>query len=223
MYQRSLQHENYLRDPYITIYPQGDLNNRLQVLLAYLYKANTENKQLRVIWIIDDKCTQNFEDLFESINNVEFIYTNSIPSNEIDYVITWSPETEYIKYKYYKYLIPKEDIQLEINQFTSDYIACYITDTGTNNYTPFINLINKYPENLKIYLVTDNNDTLKYFIDIYGSRIVYNKIVKINNLLQYNEHDLVRDIYICANSTYFKGSTPNSTTKTINELRKLNT
>jgi hypothetical protein len=122
LYIKYQDYENYLLDPFITISPQGDLNNRLEITLAYLYKANTENKKLRVIWIKDDDCPENFNNLFESINNIQFIYTDTIPDNQIDFITKFTPEINYIKYTYYKYLKP---------------ILSTITSIGEKIFQPF--------------------------------------------------------------------------------------
>jgi hypothetical protein len=41
--------EYYVNEPYITVVTNGGLNNRLRVVLSYLYKANQENKKLKII------------------------------------------------------------------------------------------------------------------------------------------------------------------------------
>ena len=241
LYIKYQDYENYLLDPFITIYPQGDLNNRLEITLAYLYKANTENKKLRVIWIKDDECSEYFNNLFESINNIQFIYTDTIPDNEIDFITRFTPEIDYIKYKYYKYLKPIPSIQDNINNVknklisnNTEYVSCYIkkADIYTikkyfgNNYVInyneiYISFINNNSNNLNIYLVTDDENTEEQFLNLFGNRLIYRKILKVNNVIKYSPQDLVEDLYLCANSTYFKGTPWNSETHTINELRKI--
>ena len=41
------KYEDYIDEPYITVYTNGGLNNKLRVLLSYLYKANQEGKKLK--------------------------------------------------------------------------------------------------------------------------------------------------------------------------------
>jgi hypothetical protein len=233
------EYERYLLDPYISIFARDGLNNKIRVMLAYLYVANVENKKLRIIWIKDEQCPDNFDNLFEPINNIEFIYTETIPKDIIDYNIGWTPEDRYLKNNYYKYLKPVKSIQNDIdnikNLLKNDYISCHIrrTDIVTlKNYfgshfnmnldTEYITFIDQYPKNLNIYIATDNQDTQQKFIDIYGDRIIYKKIDKTNNLRQTSLQDAVKDMYVCAGAKYFMGSPWSSFTDSINEIRKLN-
>lgn len=238
-YVKYQEHERYLLDPYITVFARDGLNNKIRVMLAYLYVANVENKKLRIIWIKDDQCPDNFNNLFEPINNIEFIYTEEIPNDFIDYNTGWTSDNRYLKNNYYKYLKPVESIQNDIdnikNLLKNDYISCHIrrTDIVTlQNYfgsnfsmnldTEYITFIDQFPKNLNIYIATDNQDTQQKFIDIYGDRIIYKKIDKTNNLRQTSLQDAVKDMYVCAGAKYFMGSPWSSFTDSINEIRKLN-
>jgi len=227
-----------LLDPYITVFARDGLNNKLRVLLAYLYIANVENKKLRIIWIKDDQCPDNFNNLFEEINNVEFVYTKEIPNKLVDYNTGWTDHDDYIENNYFKYLKPIKSIQDDINNtkklLNNNYISCHIrrTDIVTlKNYfgsnftmhldTEYIKFIDQYPKDMKIYIATDNQDTQEKFINIYGNRLIYKKIEKSNNLRQTSLADAVKDMYVCAGAKYFMGSPWSSFTDTINELRKL--
>lgn len=242
-YHKCQEYENYLLEPYITIYARDGLNNKLRVMLAYLFKANNENKKLRVIWIKDEQCPENFDKLFEPLKNVEFFYTNEkIPNNQIDFNIGWSSEEGFIINKYFKHLKPLKNIQDDINKTIDllktsdnlDYISCHIrrtdiftlakyfdTSFSINQDDEYIKFIDEQPNNLKIYIATDNEDTQQKFIDIYGSRMIYKKIIKSDQLRQTSIQDVVKDMYVCAGSKYFMGSPWSSVTDTINELRKL--
>jgi hypothetical protein len=234
------EYENYLSDPYITVYARDGLNNKLRVMLSYLYVANVENKKLRIIWVKDIQCPEDFKNLFEPINNVEIIYSENIISNNlIDFNVGWNPDDRYIKNNYFKYLKPIKTIQDDIDQLKillqNNYIACHIrrTDISTlqnilsdfyiNEDDAYVNFINQYPEDLKIYIATDNKDTQDKFINIYGNRIIYKIISKSDNLRQTSVQDAVKDMYVCAGATYFMGSPHSSFSDTINEIRKLST
>ena len=238
LYNKYIEYERYLLDPYITVFARDGLNNKLRVLLAYFYIANIENKKLRIIWIKDDQCPDDFNKLFEPIPNIEFVYTSSIPNNIIDFNTGWSEDNRYLKHKYYKYLTPVKSIQDDINYTKKllkyDYIACHIRRTdivtlkkyfGSNfnmhQDNEYITFINQYPNNLNIYIATDNQDTQQKFIDIYGNRIIYKQIEKSDNLRQTSLHDAVKDMYVCAGAKYFMGSPWSSFTDSINEIRKL--
>jgi hypothetical protein len=79
----------------------GGLNNRLRVVLSYLYKANKEDRKLKIIWIKDAACYEDFENLFQDIDNV---YISKNDDEFVDYD-TWNIENEeYVKNKYKKLL-----------------------------------------------------------------------------------------------------------------------
>ena len=59
---------------YITVRALYGLNNRIQVLLSYLYFARLQDKKLKIVWITNEYCPDRFDNLFYPINNVEIIY-----------------------------------------------------------------------------------------------------------------------------------------------------
>jgi hypothetical protein len=231
-------YENYKNEPYITVIALAGLCNKLQVLLSYLYKANKEGKKLKIYWPKSKDCPDEFDNLFESIPNVDIQYIQVKdwePNNYSDYQ-NWDKENEdYIKDNYYLLLKPIPSIQNEINsikeQLGEEYIACHIrrTDALTSsgykdnikNDEEYINFINQYPKDLKIYIATDCRNTQKKFIDIYGDRMVYKKIEDNNNLRQTSLQDAVKDIYVCVGAKYFIRSI-GSFSDTIIYLRELN-
>ena len=64
---RNKYYDLYVNEPYITVYAQSGLSNKLRVMLSYLYRANREGKKLKVIWTIDDECPEVYNKLFEPI------------------------------------------------------------------------------------------------------------------------------------------------------------
>ena len=225
--------EKYMNEPYITVHTAAGLNNRIQVLLSYLYKANKEYKKLKIVWIPNDQCPDRFDNLFENIDNVEIIYDTY--TENIDYKNEWDKEnTDYIDANYYSLLKPVESIQKEIDNtkliLGNIYIACHIrrTDALTHHGykhhitsdDDYIEFIDQYPKELKIYISTDCRDTQQKFIDIYGDRMVYKKIEKTNELRQTSLQDAVKDMYVCAGATYFMRSF-GSFSDTIEYLREL--
>jgi len=237
--------EYYKNEPYITVFAENGLNNKLRVVLSYLYKANNENKKLRVYWIPNDECTEKFENLFEPIDNVEFIYKydNNNNNNIFDYITfhSYNKINEYnvIKNKYYKLLKPLPSIQKVIDkyllQLKNKFIACHIRRTDILTYnTPshkwykhktddnYINFINKYDNTYNIFLATDNKETQDKFIKLYGDRLICNPIINNNNLRQTSIQDAVVDMYVCSYAKEFEGTIGSSFSDTINYLRKNN-
>jgi hypothetical protein len=231
LWKKYINYENYKNEPYITVNAKWGLNNKLRVVLSYLYKANQEGKKLKIIWIKSKDCPDNFNNLFKPIENVEFVYTDEI--KEYDYN-TGFIHNNYIEKDYYKLLQPIDSIQYEINNtillLKNNYIACHLRRTdGWNHKTyikdrhedeEYIEFIDQYPSELNIYIATDCRKTQQKFIEKYGNRLVYKKIEDNEDKRQTSVQDAVKDMYVCAYATYFMRS-PGSFSDTIINLRDL--
>lgn len=240
------KYEDYRNEPYITVVAMNGLGNKLQVLLSYLVRANNEGKKLRLIWHLSEACPQKYDELFEPMPNLDVIYSDEIIPIDINIENpkeTYMYNPDYINFLNYNdwnlignsYLLLKpvplvqNNIDITKTKLGENYIACHIrrTDALTasgykDNITKdeeYINFINQYPINLKVYIATDCRDTQKKFIDIYGDRMVYKKIEDNNNLRQTSVQDAVKDMYVCAGAKYFKKSY-GTFTDTIMKLRK---
>ena len=233
--------EGYKNEPYITVFAKNGLNNKLRVVLSYLYKANKEKKKLRVYWIPDNECDEIFDNLFEPIKNVEFIYKYDNNNKIFDYNTCYSYNNDYIKDNYYKLLKPLLSIKKLINVYLlklkNKFIACHIRRTDLDarfnspSYTwykhktddEYINFINKYDNTYKIFLATDNIETQDKFKQLYGDRLICNPISSNNKLRQTSIQDAVVDMYVCSYANDFLGTIGSSFSSTINYLRKINT
>jgi hypothetical protein len=232
MFYKYNAYDNYKNEPYITVVSRGGLNNRIRVILSYLYKANKEGKKLRVIWIRDGECPDDYDNLFEPLDNTKII---TYRDDDIDFE-TWQHENEeYIKEKYPKFLIPILTIRNTIDEYkqllNNNYIACHIRRTdivmheGQPWYKPktddeYMDFIDSYDNKLKIYIATDNKDTQDVFIKKYGDRLVIKKIVPSKELRQTSIQDAVVDMYICVDAKYFLGSHGSSFSDSILYLRE---
>ena len=229
-----IEYENYINEPYITVYGNSGLNNKIQVLLSYLYKANKEGKKLKFFWIKCIECYENFDNLFYPIENVTII--SEIENNEYDYKTHAIENTNYINENYYSLLKPINSIQSDIDNtkklLEKDYIACHLRRTdGWNHYRKdnydddeYMDFIDQYPKDLKIYIATDCRNTQQKFIDKYGDRLIYKKIEdnKLQNTYrQTSIQDAVKDMYVCAGAKYFMKS-GGTFSDTIMHLRNLN-
>jgi len=230
--------EYYKDEPYITVSTNGGLNNRLRVLLSYLYKANIENKKLKIIWIKDEECDDDFENLFQDIDNVTIIKNmdnyNDFNKKRIKYVDydTWHIENnDYVKNNYNKLLIPIPKLQIIINnykiQLNNIYIACHIrrTDIMGASYVKhrtdeeYMKYIDQFDTNLKIYIATDNRDTQDTFVKRYSDRYIVKLIEPNNNRRQTSVQDAVVDLFVCVNAKYFLGTFGSSFSDTIYQMR----
>ena len=231
IFRKYTQYDNYKNEPYITVVSRGGLNNRIRVLLSYFYKANIENKKLKVIWIKDSECPDEYDNLFEPIKDVLVINQRE---DNIDFE-TWNADNNiYTTEKYLKLLVPILSIRNTIDEYkeklNNNYIACHIRRTdivmheGQVWYKPktdqeYMEFIDSYDNNLKIYIATDNKDTQDVFIKKYGDRLVMKKIVPSNELRQTSIQDAVVDMYICVGAKYFIGSIGSSFTDSILYMR----
>jgi hypothetical protein len=149
--------EGYKNEPYITVFAKNGLNNKLQVVLSYLYKAYQERKELIIYWILDEECPDRFDNLFEPIKNVTFIYKKATDESMFDYItyLKYKNDNTYIDKKFYKFLKPKLNIQNKIKRWilklNNKFIACHIRRTDLHKnyndkkhwwYKPKILLIN---------------------------------------------------------------------------------
>lgn len=109
------------------------------------------------------------------------------------------------------------------------YIAVHVrrTDIGTlcrakkmleNSY--YYNFIDSHDSNLKIYIATDNNNTLSEFKEKYGSRIISNNSFdKKFGVRHTSVRDTIIDIFMCMQSTFFLGTRHSSMTDLIYQYR----
>jgi len=225
----------YLNEPYITVHARSGLSNKIRVMLSYLYRANKENKKLKIIWQIDEECPELYHNLFQPIENMEVVTTKVLTD-----FTTWEPDNlNYIDNKYHKFLKPIPEIQNRIDLYKQEldsnnlgYISCHIRRTdivihqGQSWYKPktdqdYMNFIDQFDSNMKIYLATDNKDTQDIFINKYHDRLVIKKIVPSSNLRQTSVQDALTDIYVCVGAKHFMGSSGSSFTDLIEYLRKL--
>jgi hypothetical protein len=222
---------------YITIGALAGLNNRIQVLLSYLYLARLHDKKLRIVWIIDDECPSRFDSLFYPIDDVTIIY-EEIDESLYDHKNWNIHNNDYIKANYYSLLHPIITIQSDINNMkqllsydNKNYIACHIRRTDAIKHhwygkhikqdEEYINFINNCPKNCNIYIATDCKLTQEKFIKIYGDRLKYKPILDTKKLRQTSLRDAVKDMYVCAGAKYFMRSI-GSFSDTIEYIRNIN-
>jgi hypothetical protein len=221
---------------YITVGALAGLNNRIQVILSYLYLARLSNKKLKVIWIVDEQCPDRFDTLFHPIKDIEIIY-DPIDEALYDYKNWDKQNNDYIKAKYYSLLKPIVNIKIKIDDIkqllsynSKNYIACHIrrTDALTHEWykryvktdEEYIKFINNCPYNYKIYIATDCKLTQEKFIKLYGDRIIYKDIPVTTELRQTSLEDAVKDMWVCAGAKYFMRS-HGSFSDTIDNIRNL--
>jgi hypothetical protein len=221
---------------YITVRPLYGLNNRIQVLLSYLYFARSQDKKLKIVWITNQHCPERFDNLFYPIKDVDIIY-DPIDESLYDYK-SWDKQNyDYIKKNYYSLLHPIITIQSDIDTMKQllsydkkNYIACHIRRTDAINHDlykkyikrdeEYINFINNCPKNCNIYIATDCKVTQQKFIQLYRDRLKYKLILNTKELRQTSLYDAVKDMYVCAGAKYFMRSV-GTFSDTIEHLRNI--
>jgi hypothetical protein len=224
---RNKYYDLYVNEPYITVHAKSGLSNKIRVILSYLYRANKEEKKLKVIWLVDDECPEIYSNLFEPIENMSVIPINT----NYDYT-TWEPDNiDYINNKYLTLLKPLPQIQSIIdsnkNKLGNKYISCHIRRTDALSHPvhkiksekEYMDFIDNYDLNMKIYIATDNKETQDIFLDKYGDRLILKKIIQSEKLRQTSVQDALIDIYTCVGAEYFMGSNGSSFTDLINQFR----
>lgn len=209
------------------IIPKGGLCNRLRVIFSYLEKFKT----VTVYWENNEEiCMNHFLDVFKPYHSINFIYEKP---EKYDYY------GDYGKIKNLNYLtklIPHDSIKDKIYSYLEklgkNFDSCHIrrtdhismqlaTKTFINDdmYIQFI----KNSKN-KVFLATDNPETQKKFIDIFGDKVIINSEIVENNLLRKSTlENAYIDLVLCSLGFRFQGSSDWSTfTKTIKIFKKIN-
>ena len=160
----------------LVIKPVGGLCNYLRVIFSYFNIAKKLNTKLVVIWIASKECPGFFNDYFQQIENIVFIYNNNhnLKINYEGFVCHKDYPPDYSELK----LLPKMiKVLQEKQQILDNYIAVHIRrtdhirDAKSNNlYTSdedFINFINNELKDNNLYIATDNIKTYNFFREKY--------------------------------------------------------
>jgi len=215
---------------YIVVCGICGVGNKVRVLLSYLYKARKENKKLIFYWQYEkDACPEYYSNLFQNIPDL--IIRNDCIYIDCNYIGYDEENKDYIDAKYYSLLKPIPILQNKINEYKQNlnnyYIACHIRRTDSIGGSSFkhstdedyMNYIDSYDSNLKIYIATDNRDTQDIFIKKYGDRLFIKPIIPSTNVRQTSVQDAIIDIYTCAGANYFMGTEGSSFSDMIKYIR----
>jgi hypothetical protein len=239
------QNPSFFND--IRLYSHSGLCNRLRLIAEYRHLSDTKNKNMEMFWVKSVQCNALFKDLFNPIPNIKFTYLKynkkgrqrSLRPENTATKLNLFPHSHKIKNKNHLIFKPVDDIMEEIESeqkgIGEDYISCHIrrTDIITiqkkyNKEPPsdemFIDFIERYPDK-KIYLATDERDTQKKFIDIFGDRIYHSCIVGGNGHKRQpyrttSIKDAVKDIFLCIGAIDFMGTVCSSFSGFIENYRK---
>ena len=228
----------------IRLYSHSGLCNRLRLIASYKHLSEIRNKDIEMFWVKSIQCNVLFKDLFKPIPNVNFTYLKSLAHTAVRPKNTaiktdLFPHDKKIKDKNHLIFKPLDAIMREIEEtkkrIAGEYIACHIRRTDIITIQKkykveppsdemFIDFLERYPDK-KIYLATDERDTQKKFIDIFGDRIYHSCIVGGNGHKRQpyrttSIQDAVKDMFLCIGATDFMGTACSSFSRFIENYRK---
>ena len=202
------------------------LCDRLRVIFSYLKKAQKNNEDLIICWIINEKCNGHFLNLFKPIHRVTFT-TNT---ENCDF-FGWQPCSDFdpnLSF-IYKDLLLLDNLQEKINEIKSkmeiNYASIHIRRTDKVTYnglekltsdSDFFTFIESHKQ--KIFLATDNYDTQKEYKKKYKEKIICSsEITSTNEFRKTSLQIATIDLFTCINSKYFLGTNISGFSKIIEQ------
>jgi hypothetical protein len=225
----------------INIYCKSGLSNRIRYLFSWLHKIKKEDNKsaIKMIWPINNYCTGTFDNFFEPIDCVSFIYDKKFCNIHHD---CSQSKYSFVDKNYTPQNIKNFYSQLNLNSRTENtfkkfnsqnnikkYNSIHIRRTDhsilakkNREYTDDI-IFENFVRNssLPVYLATDNQATQSYFIKKYNNVFIYKDIKKGNCSLRQTtlEHTII-DIWMCIYSNQFMPSGYSSLSGLIMDKRK---
>ncbi len=212
---------------------RGGLCNRLRVIFSYYALALRENRNPYII-----QWPENFDhflDVFEPISRITF----ENPCTRHTIISTNSTLNQYPWQHLLRELVPKPKLQCTINTLKECLGSCYIaihmrrTDhvhlakkqqCFTTN-AMFYDFVDRLPKTLKIFVASDNPQSLATMKQRYGTRILNNAVFTPGKTYKQGRHTNLDtaaiDLFVCASAAYFHGSGWSSFSGMINWLNPI--
>ena len=205
-------------DPgYILAESDGGLSNRLRVLAAYMFIAESkfDGAHLIFVWDVNEACPGHFLQIFEPVPHVVFatnssryvvdkrakiVYENSwavfawtLSMNNIPKSKFGQPSWTQIEYNMYSRYAPTREVMNKVKKFVKTHNICQasamhlrMTDLSQHlakkhkvvNINSYFEFVDSRPKDEPVYILTDNPDSQKMFLDKYGPQkiLVYSVI-----------------------------------------------
>jgi len=227
----------------IRLYNQSGLCNRLRLFSTYRERAEIEDKDIEMHWVLTPACKSQFNELFHPIPRINFIYKThgknpkrSRPANSA--ISLYSIENEKLN-NFYLDIKPLSYIQNEIDniidEIGEDFCACHVRRTDIhkvqNKYNQkaipdgeFFSFIENSKFD-KVFLATDNKKTQDTFKKRFGDRVVCPAVI-IGNGSPKHPHRMtdvktaVIDLFLCIYSQEFMGTNCSSFTGFIKRYKE---
>lgn len=217
----------------IVVNPVYGLCNRLRVMFSYWEYAKLQNKNLIVIWEVDDACPGFFLDYFEPVNGINFVPKINDLNLKIDYSgFIWHPDFNPNKKFIYEDLTLKSNLRNRVTEklkVLGEFIAIQVRRTDSielairdNRFTTdeeFCAFINNNPS-YNLFITADNKNSFDYFKNLYTDKVKLEFPENDPTKLRHTSlEDSIVDMFVCTHAKYFKRSGYSSFGGTIEQLR----
>ena len=213
----------------IRLYNQSGLCNRLRLFSTYRDRAELEDKDIEMHWVLTPACRSRFDELFHPIPKINFVYKKhgknprrSRPANSaisLHSIDNKKLNNFYLDIKPLSYI--QKRIDNMIDEIGENFCACHVRRTDIHkvqtkyNQSPiaeseFFSFIEQSQFD-KIFLATDNQRTQETFKKKFGNRVFCSSNISGYGSLSspYRVTDVstaVTDLFLCIYSQDFMGT-----------------
>ena len=165
----------------------GGLADRTRVLFSYLQFARSQSKNLTMLWEHSNHLKGRYEDVFEPVRDVTFIYGKRVQQQYQENIFYWGP-APHVNFKEVELLVHElrpvpavvEAVKATVDKLQSNFIALHVRrfDLEILTEKPMaFEVFDKFLEeriqpDQKIFLATDALPTQERFREKYGDKIV---------------------------------------------------
>lgn len=207
----------------------GGLADRTRVLFSYLQLARSQRQQLTMLWENNNHLSGRYEDVFEPVSDVTFIYGKRLQPKHSENLLYWGP-APHPDFKSSTLLVREllpvpsviEAVRATLVKLHAGFIALHVRrfDLESKLESMSFEVFDRFLEdNLqphqKIFLATDATPTQERFHEKYGNRIVVFRDIEWvgyygkNQQIWQRQTDLfhaVVDLFVCTFSDNFLGT-----------------
>lgn len=207
----------------------GGLADRTRVLFSYLQFARSHQQELTMLWEDNNHLSGRYEDVFEPVRNVTFVYGKRLQIQYKEKILHWGPGP-HPDFKSVTLLVREliplppvvEAVRATLDKLRSGFIALHVRRFDLEARQDLMSfdvfdlfLEAKLKPEQKIFLATDATPTQERFREKYGDRIVVFRDIewlgyygKKNHIWQ-RQTDLfhaVVDLFVCTFGDDFLGT-----------------
>lgn len=169
-----------------TVGAGGGLADRTRVLFSYLQFVRSQQQSLTMLWEDNNHLFGRFEDVFEPVRDVSFVYGKRLLLKHKDSLLHWGPRP-HPDFKEVTLLVRElvplppviEGVRATLDRLRSGFIALHVRrfDLEAKQASMSFDVFDRFLEaklkpEQKIFLATDATPTQERFREKYGDRIV---------------------------------------------------